>query len=373
MQNKKICMMTTAHGPFDDRIFHKEGLSLVRKGYRVVLIAPHDKNETVEGIQIVPLRGARGRTGRFFSATLRAYLLGSKVGADVYHIHDPELLAAGVLLKMFRGKKVIYDAHEDYGKKILSKKWIGKAMRPSLSKISTALERTAARLLDYVIAADSNIERNFNHNGGNAEVIGNYPPLDFMVMPSRQGGTDMRLIYIGGIDRDRGSKVMVEMMKHLDGCQIELHIAGNAGDMGDMPLDSSGKVIYHGFIPWRKVNKCLAEADVGLLLLQPTPSYVNCTGEGIIKLFEYMLMGLPVIASDFPHLRELITGIGCGICVDPTNPARIADAVKFLFRNPDIRKEMGVKGRTAVIRKYNWENESRKLIAVYQKTLGQRG
>jgi len=80
-----------------------------------------------------------------------------------------------------------------------------------------------------------------------------------------------------------------------------------------------------------------------------------------------MSMKLPVVASDFPFLRKLITDIGSGICVDPTDPVKIADALKYLHRNPELRKEMGEKGRRAVIDKYNWENESRKLIDVYQK------
>ncbi len=361
-------MITTAHRPFDDRIFHKEGQTLARGGYEVVIIAPHDRDEIAGGIRIIPLP-LRKKNGSL-AAAIRAYRMALKTDADVYHIHDPELLAAGVLLKILNGKKVIYDVHEDYGRKILSKETIRKELRPPLSRIFTVLERTAAGMLYYVLAADSNIRKKF---GANTEVIGNYPPIDFMVMrPPARSGRTMKMVYIGGIDRDRGSRIMPEIMKHLEGYDIELHMAGPIADKDDiLALTSAGKIAYHGFLPWREVSKCLADADIGLLLLQPTPSYINCTGEGIIKLFEYMMMKLPIIVSDFPYLRQLITATGSGICVDPTNPAKIAEAVKFLTGNPEVRRKMGENGRMAVIREYNWEKEGRKLIAVYQKAFGQ--
>ncbi|MDA8387668.1 MAG: glycosyltransferase family 4 protein [Nitrospiraceae bacterium] len=371
MQNKKVCIITTAHRAFDDRIFHKEGQSLVRAGYEVVLIAPHEREETVGGIHIIPLPGAGRTARRLLLAALRAYLLAVKTGVSIYHIHDPDLLPAGILLKALGGKKrkVIYDVHEDYGKKMLSKKGMGRRL---MAGFFTSFEAAAARMLDYVVAADSNIKKKFS--GVGAEVIGNYPPLNFSAAPGRRGGRTMRMVYTGGICRDRGSRVMIEMMKYLEDCAVELHLAGAILDTKDSCLfTSTGKVAYHGFIPWQDVMKRLADADAGLLLLQPTPSYVNCTGEGIVKLFEYMMAGLPVIVSDFPHLRALIGGIGCGICVDPADPAKVAGAVRFLFSHPEIREEMGQRGRDAVMGKYNWENEGAKLIALYEKALGRSG
>lgn len=367
MGNKKVCMMTTVHGAFDDRIFHKEAQSLARAGYEVVLIAPHDREETVGGIHIIPLPRA-GRVARgLLLAAMRACLLAVKTGAAVYHIHDPDLLPAGVLLKALGGKnkKVIYDVHEDYGKKMLSKKGVGRRLAAG---IFTSIEAAAALMLDHVVAADSNIKRKFRR--ADAVVVGNYPPLDFPEAPRRRDGRAMRMVYTGGIDPGRGSAVMIEMMRYLEDCEVELHLAGRLAGRDGVAFSPDGKVAYHGFVPWRQVSGLLAASDVGLMLLQPTPSYVASTGEGSVKLFEYMMAGLPVIVSDFPHLRTLIKGIGCGICVDPSNPAEAAGAARFLFSHPGIRERMGERGRAAAMGKYNWENESGKLIAVYEKALG---
>lgn len=368
MRPKRICMVTTAHGPFDDRIFHKECKSLVKEGYEVTLIAQHDRSEVVDGIKIVPLPRAKSRLVRMGGFTLKALYLALKEKADAYHLHDPELLPAGFLLKILKRGKVIYDAHEDYEKKMMSKQWVRKGIRKVLSKIIAWSENTAGKTFDYIFAADSNIKNKFKSR--NAEVIGNYPPLAFMTGTRKRDNGTLKVIYAGGIARERGSRVMMEAMDLLKDSAVELHLLGTFSDAGGIAnYHPSEKVIYHGFVPWGEVNSYLGDADVGLVLLQPTPSYTNCTGEGIIKLFEYMSMKLPVVVSDFPLLRKLIAEPGYGICVDPTNPEKVAGAIKYLQRNPNLRKTMGEKGRRAVVEKYNWENESRKLLRAYRTVL----
>lgn len=364
-------MITTVHGPFDDRIFHKEGKSLADAGFDVTVIAPHNKKETVSGIHIVPLSGTKNRLVRFFLAVVKTYFVAVRTGADIYHIHDPELLFTGFMLKLLNHKIIIYDVHEDYGKKILSKHWINKKFRPILSTILTVLERSISKFFDCLFLADANMITNFKT--GNMEVIGNYPPLDFMTARPKANRPGVKIIYIGGVDQDRGSTVMIEMMQYLKNYNVELHVAGPLSNRCAPGLFTAVESIkYHGSVPWRNVSKLLADADIGLLLLQPTPSYVNCSGGGIIKLFEYMLMGLPVIVSDFPGLRKFIAETECGICVDPTNPGKVAEAARFLYENPQTRIEMGEKGRAAVKSKYNWENETGKLIKAYRRALGSK-
>jgi glycosyltransferase involved in cell wall biosynthesis len=84
------------------------------------------------------------------------------------------------------------------------------------------------------------------------------------------------------------------------------------------------------------------------------------------KMFEYMAAGLPVIASNFPLWKRIVEGSGCGICVDPLKPEEIARAITYLVNHHDLRKEMGENGRKAVLEKFNWEKESKKLIEIYE-------
>jgi glycosyltransferase involved in cell wall biosynthesis len=108
----------------------------------------------------------------------------------------------------------------------------------------------------------------------------------------------------------------------------------------------------------------LEDADAGLVCFLPAPNHVEA---GPNKLFEYMAAGLPVIASDFPAWRPIVEGNDCGLCVDPADPAAIARAILYLAENPGRRAEMGANGRRAVMERYNWEAEGRRLIAAYER------
>jgi len=56
----------------------------------------------------------------------------------------------------------------------------------------------------------------------------------------------------------------------------------------------------------------------------------------------------------------------CGICVDSLKPRKIAKAIEYLIEHPEEAKKMGENGRKAVLEKYNWENESKKLLKIYK-------
>ena len=80
-----------------------------------------------------------------------------------------------------------------------------------------------------------------------------------------------------------------------------------------------------------------------------------------------MAAGLPVIASNFPLWKEIVEKNKCGICVNPLSPREIAAAINWMLQNPTDAAEMGRNGRKAVLEKYNWEAESKKLIKFYEE------
>ena len=83
-----------------------------------------------------------------------------------------------------------------------------------------------------------------------------------------------------------------------------------------------------------------------------------------------MAAGLPVVASNFPLWKEIVEGNECGLTVDPLDPKEIAHAIEYLINHPDETHRMGENGRRAVLEKYNWETEGKKLLAVYAGLLG---
>jgi hypothetical protein len=147
---KKICHITTAHPFFDTRIFHKEAKSLLNAGYEVFLIAPGERNTTKDGIKIIALQKYSERIRRMTFGVFSAFKSGLRTNATCFHLHDPELMPIGIMLKMF-GKKVIYDVHEDYSKQTLSKEYILKPLRKAIAVGIKLTESICSRFFDGII------------------------------------------------------------------------------------------------------------------------------------------------------------------------------------------------------------------------------
>ena len=124
-----------------------------------------------------------------------------------------------------------------------------------------------------------------------------------------------------------------------------------------------------GYVPHQRiVSYYLQESwTAGLALFPRSP---HTRRKELTKIFEYMAFGIPVLCADFPNLREIVEGAECGICVDPEDLPAAAEAVRYLWNNPEKARLMGKNGREAVRKKYNWDTEADKLLRLYDTILG---
>jgi glycosyltransferase involved in cell wall biosynthesis len=117
-------------------------------------------------------------------------------------------------------------------------------------------------------------------------------------------------------------------------------------------------------VPLDQVIDFAASADVGV-----SPAIPNSLNDAYSlpnKLFQYMAAGVPVVASDFPQVREVVEGSGAGWCVDARDPDAIARALDEVIADPDAARERGRRGRQAVEERYNWGAAATALLQVYQ-------
>ena len=365
----KVCLATTVHSLFDTRIFHKEAQTLAQEGYDVTLIAQHDENTIVNGVKVIGLPKPRNRLGRIFGLTWRAFRIALRQRATIYHLHDPELLPVGILLKLFTRAKVIYDVHEDVPKQILTKYWIPAPLRRPLAMVFGILEKLFSQRMDAVIAATEGIAEQFQQS--NITVIHNYP--NYKLMPESLPKKNNLLVYIGGLSKLRGVFEMIQALEYLDpSLNVCLKIIGKfeSDELRKEVQNLPGyqRVCFLQWLPFDKAWKEAQEAIVGLVLFHPAPNHEKCLPN---KLFEYMAAGLPVVASNFPLWKEIIEGNHCGLTVNPLDPKAIAQAVEYLITHPEEARRMGENGRRAVEKKYNWEQESKKLLSLYECLLKQ--
>jgi len=364
----RVAHLTSVHQYTDTRIFVKECRSLAAAGFEVHLVSPGAPDKVVDGVHLHGIE-APGR-GRLSRMTRTVRLIDKKalaLNAQIYHLHDPELIPLGIALKA-RGRKVIFDMHEDIPRQILDKQWIPAPFRKMISTSFDGFQRLAFKFLDAVVLAES-LYAGSLPKSDKYRVIRNYPLLSELDASGLDWVCKKRAVcYVGGLTEIRGLIGMVDAVEKTD---AELLLGGKfesdslKSRVESMPGWQS--TTYMGLLDRVGVANVLSQAMAGLVVLHPVPNYMVSEPT---KMFEYMSAGIPVIASDFPVWRRIVEDNGCGICVDPTKPEAIASAIEWVMDHPDEARRMGQDGRRAIENKYNWELEEKKLLSLYEKLSG---
>lgn len=357
--------MSSAHARSDTRIFIKQCRSLASHGHEVSFVVADGKgDEARDGVSIVDAGPSRSRLDRVLSATSRVFGKAVSLDADVYHLHDPELMPAGLKLKRL-GKRVIFDSHEDVPKQILGKPYLGTRSLRLLSSFVGRYERYACSRFDGVIAATPTIRDKFLSINPCTVDINNFPVPGELDAGARRKEKRIEVCYVGDISAIRGIRELVSAMEMVRS-PARLNLAGRFAER-----DVEAEV--RNYAGWKKVNalgfqdrngvrNVLADSMAGLVILHPKPNYLDALP---VKMFEYMAGGLPVIVSDFPVWREIVEGNQCGLCVDPFDIKAIAAAIDRLVTDRDFASRMGENGRRAVHSRFNWGVEETKLHRFY--------
>lgn len=365
-QVKKIVMMANSgHRAADSRIFLKEARSLAKAGFDVTLVVPHDKDEQRDGVNILAVeRHPKGWRKLVVSPWLvykRAMQCSSE---SIFHLHDSELLWVGVLM-LLRGRRLLYDAHEDTPLQITYQHWIPTLLRKPYGWFYYLLENLCGRWFDAIIVAEPVIAKYFPVS--KTTLIRNFPIASQFPAPAHPyASRSKKVIYAGLLSRPRGTVEMAAAAKIASTTHEFTTIF--AGDFSPASLrdEIAGKypVEYIAWLNFTQLVKLMMDSRAGLIVPHPIERYNT---NYPIKTFEYMISAMPVIASKHGESARFVKEAGAGIVVDPLNPAEIADAIRWILDHPEEASEMGRRGRELILAKYNWEQESRALIDLYTR------
>jgi len=364
----KITHLTSAHPRYDARIFIKECGSLVKTDeYDVNLIVADNLGDEIRnGIKIYDIGKLSGRLNRMFKTSKKVFYKAKDLDSDIYHFHDPELIPVGIKLKKM-GKKVIFDIHEDVPKQILDKPYLNVLTKRIIAFIYTMYEMYACKKFDCLITPTPIINKRLKAINSCTVEVRNYPILEELLIDNPWASRKNSLCHIGSLAKTRG---VVEIIQSLSTSHLRLELGGDfrPKELEDKvrALNEWRYVDYHGYLSRTEVKEVLSIAKVGLVTLHPTDSYKEAIP---VKMFEYMAAGMPIISSDFPFYKELLKGYDCAVFVDPLNPKEIALASKELLADEDRAEKMGQIGKQAVIERFNWSQEEKKLLELYEDLL----
>ncbi|MGD0623673.1 MAG: glycosyltransferase [Thermodesulfobacteriota bacterium] len=172
-----------------------------------------------------------------------------------------------------------------------------------------------------------------------------------------------KIVYIGQLYPWKGTGTLVEAMKYLP--RGELHLVGGSEErikklrQTAIHLGIEGRVFFHGQVPPHEVRKHLATASVAVLPL--TQDLISASFTSPLKLFEYMAARVPIVASDLPSTREILTHGVNALLVQPDNPQALAEGIQKVLSDRDMADRLSQKAHEDVL-SYSWDKRAERLL-----------
>jgi glycosyltransferase involved in cell wall biosynthesis len=366
----------------DTRV-EKEARTLMGAGYRVTVVADAsdglaetERRPSGEEVVRVRRRGPRLPGIRFVLHELRLARRLVALRPDLLHAHDSNALPAVAMAARRSRVPFVYDAHD---------LWLGRPRRErgrlafALNQAwYTVIERLLVPRAAATLTVSPPIARHLERRYGLPAVtlVPNYPeeePVprvrDLRSLPEGERIAPNRpiILYLGGLMAGRGLEGLIDavalterpQLVFLGSGQLEGLLRARAAERG-IP----GRVHFLPPVPPGEVVAVAGSADVGVSPI--VPSCLNYRWSLPNKLFQYMAAGIPVVASDFPQVREIVEGERAGVVVDTASPPALAAAIEAILSDGGEAAAMGRRGRRAVAERLNWSVSARRLLSVYE-------
>ncbi len=303
----------------------------------------------------------------FFEYNIRIYLKAMSGRADIVEAHDLPSLLCARLIAWRKGCPIVFHAHELWSE-------MGPQIR--FKGFWQWFQRRLIRGVDLVVTPEVNRARIYRDEYGFPAlplVIANCPPFKaagrgttLRDMAASKGMTSRCLVlYQGVISGERCIDEIVAATEYLHD-DVALTIIGNGFDEWSDPpsrFPPGRRIVFLPHVPYETLVDYTASADIGLLFYRNTcRNNYYCAPN---KLYEYMMMGLPVVTCNYPGLVGFVEGQGIGLCVDPEDPRAIADAVNRIASDGALRDSMSRNCLRLARDRWNWENEFARLYDAY--------
>jgi glycosyltransferase involved in cell wall biosynthesis len=390
---------------YDSRV-QREARTLATAGYEVTIVClaarmPADFPANVQVVIRRPSESAvlPGSENPFFAAGsgriaairgrlawLRSYIRNLRAWGrlaveaapfvDVWHAHDLTGLAA-VAPNVPRGVRIVYDSHELFLD-------TGTALRlpAPVRAVLRAYERRLVSRASAVVTVNDSLaailRRRFKHE--TVVAIHNCPdrwspPAERSTIARDVAGVPEDapvVLYHGALSANRGVEQLMEALLVPDLLHTHLILMG-FGEQREALVRSATEARWKDRVhvlepvPPSELLAWVSSADIGAMPIQPSTRNLRLSTPN--KLFECLAAGIPVVVSDFPAMRKIVSdnpGGPLGAVCDPSRVESIADAILSILRlEPPEMKALRARCFQAAADRWNWDHEAEMLLSVY--------
>ena len=377
MNKKRICLITSGHPPFDERIFWKFSRSLNDAGFSVSIICSTlEINKIVNEVSIVGFDGTifpkRKKIDTFYS---------------LLNQFNPDLIICSQILTVFAAlklrkqnpnTKIILDITEWFPENVAFKynglkRWIKyfQLLLPTfyiLQKVDHLIIGEIAKKKRYNLLANSKPKT----------IIGYYPVLKYFnykkpdllkeeiilgysgVITFERGIINLLQVSISIADKFPQKKFKLLLFGIFTYDNEELNFKQKISTINNL------KVEFANWTDYDKMSSVIERMDICFDLRKRNFIYSNSLP---IKIFEYMACGKPFIYSDIKPIRDEMDRNKFGFLVNPENESEIIQAIETYLNNPNLADQHSINARKNIEESKNWESESKKFIELVNKLL----
>nr|WP_189665557.1 glycosyltransferase [Pseudomonas oryzicola] len=284
---------------------------------------------------------------------------------DVIHAHDVNTLPTAWLVKIITGAKLIYDAHE------ISTSREGYAgLKKAVARVENFLIPRASAVITTTDTRAKYLARLYKVE--RPTVLQNRPRY-FECSRTRILYEELGLseewpivLYQGGIQSGRGLEKLIRCAKHLNPCYVVLigggRLTSKLISIRD-ELNLQQVVHFIPTVPLSSLPQYTAGADIAVQPIENT--CFNHFSTDSNKLFEYIIAGVPSVATNFPEIRKIISQHETGLLVPAGSDQALIDSLNKLICNSALRKKFADNSKKAA-KNLSWETQEKLLLDLYQ-------
>lgn len=369
---KTLCFFSAFSRHDDEVLTYRHNKVLKENGWNTIYVVNDNEPESEkDGLKIIGT-GANQRKGyfsRIFVAPFQSFKVLKNLDADVYQTWCLENMLVCMLLKC-SGKKIVFQLREEHPYLYLLKKGKPMWVKKFVVSVLLVLMKFFLRRFDFVLATGDDEGEILKELGvKNYKIQGNFPFVNWERIFSLEEylKRENRIIYFGSIYGISCQEYLLKAMEKTN--NVKYLLAGKfrsneAYHNSLMSLPKWKDVEFVDGFKREELDGFMASSTISNVLRDFSKTHYHNGNVGIIKVFESMESGLPLICSDVPVYRKIWEEYKFGMLVDPTNSDQIAEAINYLVQNKEEAYKMGQEGRRAVIEKYNCEVVSKEYVDI---------